>query len=141
MAKNKTIATEQSVMDFIDTVVDSKKKMDSIRLLALFEKQTAKVGKLWGSSIIGFGSYHYKYESGHEGDAPLVAFSPRKDALVLYLSSEFSGRQELLDKLGKHKTGKACIYIKKIDDIEIEVLEKLIAASWSYSVRKQEHHS
>jgi len=92
-------------------------------------KATGFEPKMWGTAIIGFGTYHYKYDSGREGDAPLVGFSPRKDALALYFSSEFKDRDELLNKFGKHKTGKACVYIKKLADIDQTILEVMIKNS------------
>lgn len=128
MATNKTTKTENSVPDFINTVEDSIKRSDSFKLLEIFHTATGFEPKMWGPSIIGFGSYHYKYKSGHEGDAPLTGFSPRKDNFALYLSL-FEGREALLEKLGKHKTAKACIYIKKVDDIDIYVLKEIILAS------------
>ena len=87
---------------------------------------------MWGPAIVGFGSYHYKYESGREGDAPLVGFSPRKDALTLYLSSDFPERETLLTQLGKHKTGKGCVYIKKLSDVNLDVLQALISHAFQY---------
>ena len=130
MAKNKTTETQNSVIDFINTVEDLTKRNDSFELVKLMQEQTGYEPKMWGPAIIGFGSYHYKYASGHEGDAPLVGFSPRKDAVSLYLCSSFESKEELLLKFGKHKAGKGCIYIKKIADIDIEILKKMI----SYSV-------
>lgn len=130
MAKNKTRETQNSVIDFINTVEDLTKRNDSFELVKLMQEQTGYEPKMWGPAIIGFGSYHYKYASGHEGDAPLVGFSPRKDAVSLYLYSSFESKEELLSKFGKHKAGKGCIYIKKIADIDIEILKKMI----SYSV-------
>lgn len=130
MAKNKTTETQNSVIDFINTVEDVTKRNDSFELVKLMQEQTGFEPKMWGPGIIGFGSYHYKYTSGHEGDAPLVGFSPRKDAISLYLYSSFESKEELLSKFGKHKAGKGCIYIKKITDIDIEILKKMI----SYSV-------
>lgn len=127
MAKNKTTETTNSVIDFINAVKDETKRNDSFRLLELIRKQTQLDPKMWGLSIIGFGSYHYIYDSGREGDSPLVGFSPRASALTLYLSGHFEKRDELLEKLGKHKTDKGCVYIKKLDDINIEALEKMIA--------------
>ncbi len=126
MAKNKTTETTISVNDFINAVKDETKREDSFNLVALIKKQTGLEPKMWGPSIIGFGSYHYKYESGHEGDSPLVGFSPRASAITLYLSGHFEKREELLEKLGKHKTDKGCIYVKKIEDINIETLQKMI---------------
>ena len=84
---------------------------------------------MWGPTIIGFGNYHYKYESGHEGDAPLAGFSPRKDAIVLYFAPTFNRREELLQKFGKYKAGKSCIYIKKLADVDMEILKKMIVGS------------
>jgi hypothetical protein len=129
MAKNKTTETESSVTDFINAVEDLKRKNDSFELIKLMQNETGFKPKMWGPSIIGFGSYHYKYASGHEGDAPLVGFSPRKDAISLYLYSTFEDKEELLSKFGKHKAGKGCIYIKKIADIDIEILKKMISHS------------
>lgn len=129
MAKNKTTETEQNVIDFINAVPDEAKRKDAFELLKIMETQTQFEPKMWGPSIIGFGSYHYKYASGHEGDAPLAAFSPRKDAVSLYLNSDFENKQELLSKFGKHKAGKGCVYIKKLADIDIEILKQMISLS------------
>jgi hypothetical protein len=126
MAKNKTTETSISVDDFVNNIKDEVKRKDCLSLIALIKKQTGFAPKMWGPSIVGFGSYHYKYESGHEGDSPLVGFSPRAAAITLYLSGHFEKREKLLDKLGKHKTDKGCIYIKKLDDIDIETLQKMI---------------
>ena len=98
----------------------------SFSLIQLIKNQTGLEPKMWGPSIVGFGSYHYKYDSGHEGDSPLVGFSPRVSAITLYLSGHFEKREELLEELGKHKTDKGCIYVKKLDDINIETLQKII---------------
>lgn len=129
MAKNKTTETESSVIDFINAVEDKSKRDDAFELLKIFEKQTGFEPKMWGPSIIGFGSYHYKYDSGHEGDAPLAAFSPRKAATTIYFYLPEENREELLNQLGKHKSSKACIYIKKLTDIDIEILKKIISLS------------
>nr|WP_315238948.1 DUF1801 domain-containing protein [uncultured Flavobacterium sp.] len=129
MAKNKTTQTENSVTDFINTVDDEVKRNDSFELIKIIEQQTGFEPKMWGPGIIGFGNYHYKYDSGHEGDAPLAAFSPRKDAISLYLSSSFKNKEELLSKFGKHKAGKGCIYIKKLTDINNEILKQMISES------------
>ncbi|MEL1255860.1 DUF1801 domain-containing protein [Flavobacterium sp. DGU38] len=129
MAKNKTTETESIVIDFINTITDEGKRKDVYELLYIAQKVTGFEPKMWGAAIIGFGNYHYKYDSGHEGDAPLVGFSPRKDAISLYLSSSFENKEELLSKFGKHKAGKGCIYIKKLTDIDIEVLKEMISLS------------
>jgi len=132
MAKNKTTATKASVNDFINSVADLTKRNDSYQIIELISKQTGFEPTLWGPNIIGFGSYHYKYESGHEGDAPMAAFSPRAQAIVFYLAAEAEGREEMLAKLGKHKTGKACIYVKKLADIDTDVLKSLAQESVNY---------
>jgi hypothetical protein len=126
MATNKTKETSDSVIDFINDIKDNAKRHDAYRLLEMIKKLTLFEPKMWGPSIIGFGNYHYAYESGREGDSPLVGFSPRSSALTLYLSGHFENRDELLKKLGKHKTDKGCIYVKKLDDIDSEILEKMI---------------
>lgn len=126
MYKLKTLETDHSVLDFIESVDSLKKREDAYRLLEIFTETTGYEAKMWGPSIIGFGSYHYKYASGHEGDAPLVGFSPRKAKISLYFSLESEERACLLAKLGKHTTGKACVYINKVADIDVEVLKTLI---------------
>lgn len=134
MAKKKTQANSLPVMDFIRSVPNETSKNDSVRLLDIFSSASGFTPVMWGPSIIGFGSYHYKYESGHEGDAPIVGFSPRKDALSVYLSTGFEGRGQLLEKLGKHKTSKACLYIKKLADIDVSVLEEMIRLSVAHTL-------
>jgi hypothetical protein len=126
MAKNRTTETLSSVIEFINAAKDEVKRNDSFTLIEIIKKQTGFDPKMWGPGIVGFGSYHYKYDSGREGDSPLVGFSPRASALTLYLSGHFEERDELLEKLGKHKTDKGCIYIKKLDDVHIETLKKMI---------------
>jgi hypothetical protein len=110
-------------------VSDAKKRADSVELVKLFSSQTGFEPKMWGPAIIGFGRYHYKYASGREGDMPIAAFSPRKQDITFYFETEFENRDALLAKLGKCKTGKCCVYIKKIDDIDPEILKKMIDAS------------
>ena len=129
MAKNKTTQTESSVAHFINTIQNETRRNDALELVTIMQNQTGFDAKMWGQNIIGFGRYHYKYESGHEGDAPLVAFSPRKEAISLYFDTSFENKEELLSQFGKHKAGKGCIYIKKIADIEVEILKKMIALS------------
>lgn len=126
MAKNKTEETLLNVNDFINAVKDETKRTDCFILVELIKKQTGLEPRMWGPSIVGFGSYHYKYDSGHEGDSPLVGFSPRASAITLYLSGHFEKRDELLKKLGKYKTDKGCIYLKKLNDINIETLQNMI---------------
>ncbi len=129
MAKNKTKTTNVSVIEFIQKVDNEVKRKDSFELVEIFKSVSGFEPKMYGPTIIGFGNYHYKYASGHEGDAPLAAFSPRKDAIVFYFSDEFEKRETLLSKLGKHKTGKVCVYVKKLADINLNVLKELIKAS------------
>ena len=138
MAKNKTAETEISVIDFINSYVDNdQKKADSFRLIDLMSKWSGFQPKMWGPTIIGFGSYHYKYASGHEGDSPLIGFSPRKAEFSLYVFSPTEDNKHLLDGLGKYKISKACIYVKKLSDINISTLEKLCMTSIAYV---NEHH-
>jgi len=134
MAKtqNKTVETQESVTDFIQALSDETKKKDCFTLVQLMQKHSGHEPKMWGPSIIGFGTYHYQYDSGREGDAPLIAFSPRKAEISLYLSSSFENREALLQKLGKHKSAKACVYVKKLSDINMEVLEEMISLSLTH---------
>lgn len=130
MAKNKTTETETSVLDFIDAfVADEAKRNDAFELVKIMQEETGFEPKMWGPSIIGFGSYHYKYASGHEGDAPLAGFSPRKAAISLYVYLSEENIKELLSKLGKHKPAKGCIYVKRMSDIDVETLKKMISLS------------
>lgn len=133
MAKNKTTETTDSALDFISAVTDEAKRLDCLQLLDLIEQQSGLAPKMWGPSIVGFGSYHYKYESGREGDAPRFAFSPRASSIALYFSGQFENREALLEKLGKHKTDKGCIHVKKLDDISLEVLQQMIANHLTYN--------
>jgi len=126
MAKNKTSETDVAVAEFLDRFVDDEqKKKESLQLIELMQKWSGSPAKMWGPSIIGFGNYHYKYASGHEGDAPLIGFSPRKAAHSLYVYSPSPKADVLLEKLGQYKMGKACIYVKKLGDIDLAVLEQL----------------
>lgn len=138
MAKNKTTQTDIDVIDFINSYVDNdQKKADSHELLGLMKGWSGFEPKMWGPTIIGFGSYHYKYASGHEGDAPMLGFSPRKAQFSLYIYSKTEKSDELLKGFGKFKMGKACIYIKKLADIDISILEELCKETISYL---NEHH-
>jgi hypothetical protein len=127
--QQKTKETDHSVIEFIENVENPKKREDAYKLIDIFTKTTGYEAKMWGPSIIGFGSYHYKYESGHEGDAPLVGFSPRKAKISLYFAPGETKRDELLKDFGKHTTGKGCVYINKVADIDMDVLKKLITQS------------
>jgi hypothetical protein len=133
MAKNKTTTTNKNVLYFIQEFADTdQKRKDSLELLKLFRKISGFEPKMWGPSIIGFGSYHYKYKSGHEGDAPLVSFSPRKTAISLYVFTGLESHKHLLEDLGKFKMGKACIYVKKLSDIDLQKLETLTWKTINY---------
>ncbi|MFD1737416.1 DUF1801 domain-containing protein [Bacillus salitolerans] len=129
MYELKTKETENSVIEFIEKVDSPKKKEDSYKLLDIFTETSGYPAKMWGPSIIGFGSYHYKYESGHEGDAPFVGFSPRKGKISLYFAVGDTNREDLLKDFGKHTTGKACVYINKISDIDVDILKIMISQS------------
>jgi len=132
MTKNKTTETDSDVTNFLNNVDNEENRADSFKLVELFKGLTGFEPKMWGPSIVGFGSYHYQYASGHQGDAPLAAFSPRKDALALYFTTEFQNREILLSQLGKHKSSKACVYVKKLSDIDARVLQKMVANSIRY---------
>ena len=129
MAKNKTVETKNSVAGFLAKIKDGQKRKDCSAIIELLAGQTELEPKMWGPGIVGFGSYHYVYESGREGDAPLVGLSPRASAIVFYLSTNFEKRKELLKSFGKHKTGKGCIYIQKLDDIDTGILVKMVKNS------------
>lgn len=132
MYEQKTKPTDHSVIEFIEQVESEKKKEDAYRLLDIFTEASGYEPTMWGPSIIGFGSYHYKYPTGHEGDAPLVGFSPRKAKTSLYFATGDTERDEFLQQFGKHTAGKACIYINKLADIDVEVLKKLIVQSITF---------
>lgn len=132
MYELKTKETDESVIEFIENVDHPKKREDAYRLLDMFAEVTGYEAKMWGPSIIGFGKYHYKYKSGHEGDAPLVGFSPRKAKISLYFAPGDSEKDNLLKDFGKHTTGKACVYINKLADIDVEILKSLIQRSVSF---------
>ncbi len=129
MYELKTKENDKDVIEFIEQVESPKKREDAYRLLDIFTETTGYEAKMWGTSIIGFGSYHYKYPTGHEGDAALVGFSPRKAKISLYFATGDTERAELLNKFGKHTSGKACVYINKVDDIDVDVLKALILQS------------
>ncbi|MFQ5751381.1 MAG: DUF1801 domain-containing protein [bacterium] len=129
MTELKTKPNDQSVEVFLNRVADEKKRRDCFTVLELMKQITKAEPEMWGNSIVGFGSYHYKYESGREGDWFLTGFSPRKQNLTLYIMSGFSRYEELMKKLGKYKTGKSCLYIKKIEDIDLETLRELVKQS------------
>jgi hypothetical protein len=129
MAENKTKPTNIDVLEFINNVPDERKRQDSLTLLELMREVTGEEPVMWGSSIVGFGSYHYKYASGREGDAPLAGFSPRKQALTLYIMAGFEHYDDLTQKLGKHTTGSSCLYVKRLSDIDQDVLRQMVTRS------------
>ena len=132
MAENKTRATEASVEAFLAAVEPEQRRIDGRVVLEMMARISGEPPKMWGPSIIGFGSCHYRYESGREGDMSRIGFSPRKAQLVLYLVDGFAGHAALLARLGKHSTSKSCLYIKKLADVDLAVLETLIAESFEY---------
>ena len=129
MAELKTKRNKGDVEAFLNSVPDEKKRQDCFTILELMKQVTGKRPEMWGGSIVGFGSYQYKYASGREGDWFLTGFSPRKQNLTLYIMAGFDGYDQLLRKLGKHSTGKSCLYIKKMDDIDADVLKELVKKS------------
>ncbi|AXI09757.1 hypothetical protein CUC15_12840 [Oceanobacillus zhaokaii] len=136
MYELKTKETNNSVIEFIESVDSPKKREDAYKLLDIFTETTGFEAKMWGPSIIGFGSYHYKYDSGHEGEAALVGYSPRKAKISLYLMMDEHRREELLKQFGKHTVGKACVYINKLADIDVEVLKTLISETVAYTQKQ-----
>ncbi len=134
MAKSeiKTKPTLVNVADFIALIADERQREDARTISAMMMRLTGEPATMWGPSIIGFGSYHYQYESGREGDMCRIGFSPRKGQTVLYLVDGFAEHEALLSKLGKHKTGKSCLYIKRLDDVDKGVLEAMFTASLAY---------
>jgi hypothetical protein len=128
-AENKTKETDASVDAFLNAVEDEQRRKDCQAVAKLMQQVTKQKPKMWGSSIVGFGSYHYKYASGREGDAPLTGFSPRKQDLTLYISGGFEEYDDLMKRLGKCKTGKVCVYLKKLSDVDMAVLKQLVEKS------------
>ena len=129
MSENKTKATELSVDAYLAAIDNDARREDCRALAALMSKATKHAPKMWGTSIVGFGSYHYRYESGREGDSCIAGFAARKAEISLYLMTDPATRDELLAKLGKHKAGKGCIYLRRMSDIDSKVLAKLVAGS------------
>ena len=129
MAELKTKKNKASVSAFLNSITDDQQRKDAKQVAKIMREVTGKKATMWGDSIVGFGQYDYKYASGHEGSWPLAGFSPRKGNLSVYIMDGFKERAALLKKLGKHKTGRACLYIKRLEDVDLGVLKKLIAAS------------
>jgi hypothetical protein len=136
MAENKTQATRADVTAFIESVADDGQRADAHTIATMMARLSGEPPKMWGPSIIGFGAYHYKYDSGREGNAPRIGFSPRKGQTVLYLIDGYSQRAEQLARLGKHKTGKSCLYVKRLSDIDTAVLEEMVVGSLAYMAEK-----
>lgn len=132
-AEAKTKQTDSSVQDFLAAVPDQTRRKDALAVLELMREVTGLEPKMWGPSIVGFGSYHYKYASGHQGDSPLIGFSPRKQDLTLYINSGFERHAELMEKLGKYKTGKVCLYVKKLTDLDLPTLRELVRDSFEHT--------
>lgn len=136
MAETKTKPTGVSVDDFIAAVDNERKRDEARELVALMERITGEPATMWGPSIIGFGRYHYRYDSGHEGDAPITGFSPRKAAHSIYIMPGFPRYEDLMARLGKYRMGKVCLYVNKLDDIDRTVLEELVTRSVEYMREK-----
>jgi hypothetical protein len=135
MAENKTIENDLSVTAFLNRIEDEKRRQDCFTLLELFQEAVQEPPKMWGEAIVGYGSYHYIYESGRQGDSPLAGFSPRKQNLTLYIEFGFEQFDGLLARLGKYKTSKYCLYINKVEDIDLQVLKEMVRLSADH-VRK-----
>ena len=129
MAEAKTKPTNESVKDFLNRIPEAERREDCFAVAKIMEEITGDKPKMWGPSIVGFGSYHYKYASGREGDWPVTGFSPRKKDLTLYIMMGFEKHAEIMDKLGKHSVGKSCLYINRLSDIHVPTLKKLIKTS------------
>lgn len=135
MANLKTARTKASVQTFLSGIADQARRQDCLALVKIMKQVTKAPPRMWGPSIVGFGSYHYRYVSGREGDWFLTGFSPRKQDLTLYLLGGFDGQKALLDKLGNHKTGKSCLYIKNLAGLDLEALQQLIEKSVAQTKR------
>ncbi len=132
MAEAKTKLTEQTVDSFLANVADDQVRADCYTIIKLMEKASGEPPKMWGPAIIGFGSYHFKYDSGREGDICTIGFSPRKGKITLYVLCGFQGQEQVLEKLGKHKAEGGCLYIKKLTDVNVDVLDGLIKQSFEF---------
>ncbi|MCY4477909.1 MAG: DUF1801 domain-containing protein [Gammaproteobacteria bacterium] len=135
-SKNKTAPNDASVDAFLESVDNERRREDARTVTAMMKRITGWEPTMWGPSIVGFGEYHYRYDSGREGDFLITGFSPRKNALTIYIMPGFTRHDALMKKLGKHKTGRSCLYINKLDDVDLSVLEELIGSSVNYMVEK-----
>lgn len=136
MYELKTKQNGQNVEEFLNSVSNRKRREDSFTILEMMKQVTKLEPKMWGPSIVGFGTYHYKYASGHEGDMCMIGFSPRKQSLTLYILSNFENYKALMKQLGKYKTGKSCLYINKLEDVDLPTLKKLIQEGFKYMTKK-----
>lgn len=136
MSTNKTQPTDVSVVKFLTGVTPEQKRQDAFTLLEMMERLSGYQAQMWGPSIVGFGQYHYRYDSGREGDFMRIGFSPRKANISLYIIAGFEQHRELLDQLGKHKTGKSCLYVNKLSDIKLGILEQLITEELAFMAKK-----
>lgn len=136
MAENKTQPTKASVASFINSIDSIEMRRDVKKVAAMMRDATGSRARMWGANIVGYGQYHYKYDSGREGDFMITGFSPRKQALTLYVIPGFKHFESLMNKLGKYKTGKSCLYIKRLSDVDEKVLQRLIAASVKHMRKK-----
>lgn len=134
MSANKTRPTDQSVIDFLNGVEHPTRREDGFALLQMMKEVTGEEAMMWGDSIVGFGGYHYKYESGREGDMPLIGFSPRRQRVTIYIMSGFEQYEDILARLGKHKLGKSCLYINKLADVDERVLHRLIQRAYQHMI-------
>jgi hypothetical protein len=139
MSEPKTKPTEVSAGRHVAAIANEEQRNDAQTLVALMRRVTKQEPRMWGPSIVGFGSYHYKYASGHEGDSALAGFAARGSELVVYIAAGFEGRDALLAKLGKHKTGKVCVYIRRLANVDLKVLETLVAQSVAETKRRYPH--
>jgi hypothetical protein len=135
MAEPKTKRNKRSVETYLNRIPDERKRRDAFAMVDIMRKATKAEPKMWGSSIVGFGTYHYKYASGREGEWPLTGFSPRKQNLTLYIMGGFEQHDELLKSLGKYRAGKACLYVNKLDDVDLPTLRKLVKLSVQHMIK------
>ncbi len=136
MAENKTRPTKISVTEFLNSIEPEQKRKDAKAIAAIMRKASGERAKMWGTSIVGYGMYHYKYDSGREGDHIRVGFSPRKQNISIYIIPGYKGLEGLLKKLGKHKVGKSCLYINKLADIDVDVLTQIVEKSLKTMAKK-----
>ena len=141
MSKLKTKPTAVSVESHLAAIANEEQRHDAKNLIALMRRVVEQEPRMWGPSMVGFGSYHYKYASGHEGDSALAAFAVRGREFVVYIAESFEGREDLLAKLGRHRTGKVCVYIRRLTDVDPKVLERLVAGSVADTKRRYPQHN